>query len=140
MSEVTRTDPKEHSGAYPLNHVISIMPTEKEAITAFDSLIAHGFLESEVSLGSGPELADRIRASSGRSGLIGRILQVLDRRGANGDEMDDRHEYEQALREGAVTLLVLAPTAERKQRAAEILRLHGGHFINFFGKLEIEQL
>ena len=140
MSEATRIDPHEHSAAYPLNHVISIMPTEKEAITAFDSLIANGFLESEVTLGSGPELADRIRATSGRSGLVGRILEVLDRFGAGGDEIDDRHEYEQALRDGAVTVLVLAPTAERKLRAAEILRLHGGHFINFFGKLEIEQL
>ena len=140
MSEATRIDPHEHSAAYPLNHVISIMPTEKEAITAFDSMIANGFLESEVSLGSGPELADRIRATSGRSGLVGRILEVLDRFGAGGDEIDDRHEYEQALRDGAVNVLVLAPTEERKLRAAEILRLHGGHFINFFGKLEIEQL
>jgi hypothetical protein len=116
------------------------MPTEEEAVTAFDNLIAHGFLESEVSLGSGPELADRIRATSGRSGLVGRILEVLDRFGAAGDEIDDRHEYEQALREGAVTVLVFAPTDERKMRAAEILRLHEGHFIKFFGKLKIEQL
>jgi hypothetical protein len=140
MSEVTRINPQQHSGAYPLNQVISIMPTEKEAITAFENLIAHGFLESEVSLGSGRELAARIRATTGRSGLVGRILEVLDRFGAGGDEVDNRHEYEQALTEGAVTLLVLAPTEERKQRAAEILRLHGGHFINFFGKLQIEQL
>jgi hypothetical protein len=86
------------------------MPTEKEAATAFNSLIASGFLESEVALGSGPELADRIRATAGRSGLVGRILEVLDRFGVGGDEIDDRHEYEQALREGAVNVLVLAPT------------------------------
>jgi hypothetical protein len=116
------------------------MPTGRDAITAFDSLVANGFLESEVSLGSGRELADRIRATTGRSGLLGRILDILDRFGAGGDEMDDRHEYEQALRDGGVTVLVLAPTEERKLRAAEILRLHGGHFINFFGKLKIEQL
>ena len=140
MSEPTRINPLAHSAAYPLNHVISIVPTEKEAIAAFDILIANGFLESEVTLGSGPELADRIRATSGRSGLVGRILQVLDRLGAGGDEMDDRHEYEQALRDGAVNILVLAATEERKQRAAAILRQHGGHFINFFGRLKIEQL
>jgi hypothetical protein len=39
-----------------------------------------------------------------------------------------------------VNVLVLALTEERKQRAAEILRQHGGHFINFFGGLEIERL
>ncbi len=53
------------------------MPTEKEAITAFDTLIANGFLESEVTLAC-PELADRIRATSGRPGLVGRILEALD--------------------------------------------------------------
>jgi hypothetical protein len=140
MSQVTRIIQQQHSAAYPLNHVIGIMPTGRDAITAFDSLVANGFLESEVSLGSGRELADRIRATTGRSGLLGRILDILDRFGAGGDEMDERHEYEQALRDGGVTVLVLAPTEERKLRAAEILRLHGGHFINFFGKLKIEQL
>jgi hypothetical protein len=140
MSETTRTNPPEHSVAYPVNHVISIMPSEKEAIAAFDALIANGFLESEVTLSSGAEVADRIRATSGRSGLVGRILQIVDRFGAAGDEVDARHEYEQALRDGAVNVLVFAPTEERKQPAAEILRQHGGHFINFFGRLEIEQL
>jgi hypothetical protein len=140
MSQATRVNPQKHSAAYPVNHVIGIMPTEKEAITAFDSLIANGFLESEVILGSGPELADRIRATSGRSGLVGRVLQVLDRFGGGGDEIDHRHEYEQALREGAINVRVLAPTEERRQRAAEILRLHGGHFIKFFGRLKIEEL
>ena len=64
----------------------------------------------------------------------------MDRFGAAGDEVDARHEYEQALRDGHVNVLVLAPTDERKQRAAEILRQHGGHFINFFGNLQLEQL
>jgi hypothetical protein len=138
MSEVTRINPQRHSGAYPSNHVIGIMQTERDAIMAFDSLVANGFLESEVSLGSGRELADRIRGTTVRSGLLGRMLEILDRIAAGGDEVDNRHGYEQALREGAVTVLVLTPTEERKLRAAEILRLHGGHFINFFGKLKIE--
>jgi hypothetical protein len=34
----------------------------------------------------------------------------MDRFGAGGDEVDARHEYEQALRDGAVNVLVLAPT------------------------------
>jgi hypothetical protein len=140
MSESTRMNPHEYSVAYHLNHVISIMPSEKEAITALEDLIAGGFMESEVTLTCGPEMADRIAASSGRSGLVGRVLQVVDRFGAGGEEMEARHQYEQALRDGHVNVLVLAPTEERKRRAADILRQHGGHFINFFGRLTIEQL
>jgi hypothetical protein len=75
MSEVTRINPQEHTGAYPLNQVISIMPTEKDAITAFDSLIANGFLESEVSRNSptGSELpvaAQGWSAGSSRSWTV----------------------------------------------------------------------
>ena len=127
MSDTTRMNPHEHSVAYPLNHVISIMPTEKEAITAFDTLIANGFLEAEVTLSSGPERADRIRSWTVSGRAPERPLVARDA-------------YEQALRKGHVNVLVLAPTEERKQRAAEILRQHGGHFINFFGRLEIERL
>jgi hypothetical protein len=65
---------------------------------------------------------------------------VVDRFGAGGEEAEARHKYEQALRDGHVNVLVLAPTDERKQRAAEILKQHGGQFINFFGRMAIEQL
>jgi hypothetical protein len=41
---------------------------------------------------------------------------------------------------GRPDVLVLAPTEERKRRAAEILRQHGRHFINFFGRLAVEQV
>jgi hypothetical protein len=140
MSESTRMNPHEYSVAYHLNHVISIMPSEQEAIAALEDLIAGGFMESEVTLTSGPEIADRIASSSGRPGLVGRVLQVVDHFGAGGEEMEARHQYEQALRDGHVCVLVLAPTEERKGRAGDILRQHGGHFINFFGRLAIEQL
>jgi hypothetical protein len=126
MSETTRMNPQDHSVAYPLNQVISIMPTEKEATAAFETLIANGFLEAEVTLISGPELADRI----GSWTVSGRAPER---------PLVAREEYVQALREGRVNVLVLAPTEERKQRAAEILREHGGHFINFFGR-EVERL
>jgi hypothetical protein len=56
---------------------------------------------------------------------------VVDRFGGGGEEMEARHQYEQALRAGRVNVLVLAPTEERKKLAAEVLQQHGGHFINF---------
>ncbi len=126
MSETTRMNPQDHSVAYPLNQVISIMPTEKEATAAFETLLANGFPEADVTLISGPELADRI----GSWTVSGRAPER---------PLVAREEYVQALREGRVNVLVLAPTEERKQRAAEILRQHGGHFINFFGR-EVERL
>jgi hypothetical protein len=60
------------------------------------------------------------------------VLQIVNHFGAGDEEAEARHQYEQALRDGHVNVLVLAPTEERKQ--------HGGRFINFFGRLAIEQL
>ena len=93
-----------------------------------------------MTLACGAEAADRLQASSGRSGLVGRVLQVADRLGVRGEELETKHQCEQALRGGGVTFVILAPSEERKRRAAEILREHGGHFINFMGRFTIEQL
>jgi hypothetical protein len=35
---------------------------------------------------------------------------------------------------------VLAPTEERKDLAADVLRRCGGRFINFFGQLKVERI
>jgi hypothetical protein len=140
MTGTARLNPHEYSVKYHENHVIGIMPTAEDAMSALGTLTQSGFLETEVTLTCGVEIADRIRASSGRSGLIGQVLQVVDRFGGGGEELEARHEYEKALRDGKLNVLVLAPTEERKRLAAEILRKHGGKFINFFGHLSIEQL
>ena len=140
MTGTARLNPHEYSVKYHENHVIGIMPTAEDAVSALGTLTQSGFLETEVTLTCGVEIADRIRASSGRSGLIGQVLQVVDRFCAGGEELEARHEYEKALRDGKLNVLVLAPTEERKRLAGEILRKHGGKFINFFGHLSIEQL
>ena len=139
-SRPTTADPHAVSVQYHENYVIGILDTPEAAEAAVRALTRGAFLETEVTLTCGVERADVLRASSGRSGLIGRVLQVVDRFGGGGEEMDARHQYEQALRDGHLNVLVLAPTQERKRRAAKILWRHGGHFINFFGRLTIEKL
>ena len=133
-------DPHVEAVRYPENHVVAILDTPEAAAAAVEALTSSGFLESEVTLACGVEAADRLQASSGRSGLLGHVLQIADSLGIRGDELETKHQYEQALRNGGITFVVLAPTEERKQRVAQILREHGGHFINFMGRFTIEQL
>jgi hypothetical protein len=141
MSNETQAD---HSPkgplTYPENNVIGILDTPEAAMAAVADLTGGGFFDSEVTLACGVEQANRLRDSSGRTGLVGRVLQVVDQFGAGGDELDTKRRYEQALREGHLNVRVLAPTDERKRRAVEVLRKHGGRYINFFGRLTIETL
>jgi hypothetical protein len=42
------------------------------------------------------------------------------------------------MRDNRFVVSVATPTQERKDRAAAILRQHGGHTVSFFGKHAIE--
>jgi hypothetical protein len=148
MVEHHRDDPTEQHPAggdagpvrYPEDHVVGVLDSPEAAAAAVRTLIDGGFLESEVHLACGVEAADRLRESTGRSGLTGAVLRLADRLHLWNDELAEKHEYEEALRAGSIVLAVLAPTEERKRRAAEVFREHGGRFVNFMGRWTSERL
>ena len=47
--------------------------------------------------------------------------------------------YEQAVREGQVVVMVKA-RGERKATAMGVLREHGGHFMNYYGRFATEEV
>lgn len=51
-----------------------------------------------------------------------------------------RRRYEDALRAGSFVLSILAPTEERKERAAETLHAQGARFVNFMGRFTSERI
>ena len=125
---------------YPLNHVVGLMDTPEQVRCALDTLTGP-FLESEIKVVCGGEQeADRLRATTGRTGLLDHVLRIAQSIGITNDELEVKDRYEQALREGHVMVHVLAPTDERKERAAQGLRDCGGHFINFFGRFTREEI
>ncbi len=125
---------------YPEDHLLGVVDTPAQVDAALEDLTTGGFLDSEVDALCGRAQAERLAASSGRRGLLDRIVRVAEHLGVRDDEMETKARYEQALREGKTVLAVLAPTDERKALAAGILKAHGGHFINFFGRSTIERV
>jgi hypothetical protein len=119
---------------YPENHVLGVLDTPEEVSAAVTALADAGFRSSEVSVASGRAAADALHASTGRTGLANLAIRIAERIGIENDEMLVKERYERALREGEFVVAVLAPTDERKALAAEVLRGHGGHFINFLGR------
>jgi hypothetical protein len=47
--------------------------------------------------------------------------------------------YEQAVREGQVVLMAKA-RGDQKPLAIDIVRRHGGHFINYYGRFATEEV
>jgi len=69
---------------------------------------------------------------------VDRVLRFSERIGVRNDEMKVKDPYEAAIRTGH--FLVLAPPEERQDRAAAILRDHGGRLVHYFGRFTIERL
>jgi hypothetical protein len=125
---------------YPRQNVVAIIDTAQQMEDAVDELTAGGFLESEIGIGSGTDIADRMRETTGRSGFMAMAMRFSEALGVPNDESDVKGHYEQAMRDGRFVVAVLAPTSERKKRAVDILASHGAHDAVYFGRFVIEKL
>lgn len=125
---------------YPTNHVVGVLNTAEQAMTARTALTGSGFLESEVVVSCGQAAADAMDASTGRSGLTHLAARIAERFGVADEEMAIKDGYEEALRDGRFVVSVLAPTDERKHLASRLLRDNGGKFVNFLGRFSIEPM
>jgi hypothetical protein len=123
---------------YPTNHVLAVVDTEEELTAAVESLIGGGFFDSEVHVRTGTAAADRLNESTGRGGLAGLAIRIAERLGIEDDEMASKEQYEQAMRDGRFVLRVATPTAERKERASQILHEQGARMVRFHGRFAIE--
>jgi hypothetical protein len=125
---------------YPEDHVLAIVDSVDEVKAAVESLTGGGFLRSEVTVLHGPAAADRLGAGTGRTGLADLAMRLVASIGLPNDETSVKEAYETALRDGRFVVLVLAPTEERKTVAGQVLRAHGGRFVNFMGHFLIEDM
>lgn len=134
------TGPANDSVRYPTDHVVGILDSADQVRSAYSALTSSGFIESEVTVSSGQAAADALNASTGRTGLAHLAIKIAEHLGVGDDEMAVKQRYEDALRDGRFVIAVLAPTDERRELAASILRDHGGRSVNFLGKFAIEPL
>jgi hypothetical protein len=125
---------------YPTNHVLAVIDDRDRADAAVTALRNGGFMESEIHVGTGAAAADDVGASPGRTGVAGLLLRFAERIGIADEELETKHRYERAMRDNRFVISVAAPTEERKDRSAQILRDHGGHTVSFLGKHTIEYI
>lgn len=125
---------------YPKDHVVGVITSYETVVQAIDALSEAGFLPSEMNVIAGQAAAARLDASTGRSGLLDRIVRFADKLGIRDEEMEAKEIYEKALRDDEHIVTVSTPTEERKQLAAGILRDFGGKHIAHFGSFVITDL
>ena len=122
---------------YPADHVLGVIDTTEQVERAVDALTSGGFLESEIQATSGREAAERLRSTTGRTGLSSLVIRIAERLGIQDDEMHLKSLYEDALHDGRYVVAISAPTDERRDIAVRILRDHHAHTVAFLGRYSI---
>jgi hypothetical protein len=139
-AEREATGPSAITGRYPTDHVLGVLDTGEQVRAVWNALTSSGFLESEVTVATGRAAADALEATTGRTGLAHLAIRIAEQLGGGDDEMAVKQRYEDALRDGRFLVAVMAPTEERRELAATILRDHGAQSVNFLGRFSIEPM
>jgi hypothetical protein len=122
--------------AYPDRAVVAVVDDPTAAEAAARELADAGV--DAVTVLQGPEGADRIDGMGRAHGLGSRLRRLV--AFTVMDQLPDFVLYERALRDGRSVLIARAPADADKRRAHEILRRHGGHFTNYYGRFATEEL
>ena len=119
---------------YTYSRLIGVFDSQSDVQGAVDDLTATGFAKS-FDVHCGVADARLIDFSGTEHGPLARLSHALHLLTAEGAFMQ---EYERALQAGHCLIMVRTEGPERRQRALDILKAHGGHFINQFGFWAVE--
>jgi hypothetical protein len=123
---------------YPENSVIGIVDQYADAKATLKDLTAAGFPEDEIGILCGANGTHEVDAEGEEHGVLGKIARVIREFGDVDNPQKERHEHE--LSQGHFMIAVRAEKEDRRNQALNILKSHGGHFINFYSPWVIENL
>ena len=123
---------------YPTNRLLAVIDEAAEAAAALADLKAAGFIDRDLEILRGEEGAHRMDGTGEVSGWLGRLRRAFDF--TLMDQLVDFATYERALRDGRAVVMVHVHGDEPKARAHQILKRHGGHFVNYYGRFATEEL
>src|ERR1043166_9713814 len=142
MEQTPQRRPNSEFTFDPTNKVVRSIHAAADAKDAMGDLTAAGFAASEVELLTDQEGATRIGMSGERhEGMVHvHIFDSTQKVPAFYDSPVIVRRVEEELQASHYLVGVVAKDAEGRERAREILKSHGGHFINFYGRFAAEGL
>jgi predicted O-methyltransferase YrrM len=123
---------------YPTNRLLAVIDDPKAAAAALAALKAAGFADRDLEVLRGEEGADRMDGTGQVSGWLGRLRRAFDF--TLMDQLVDFAAYERALRDGRAVVTIHVHGDAPKEAAHQVLKQHGGHFINYYGRFATEEL
>jgi hypothetical protein len=122
---------------YPTNRLLAVIDDPAAAAAALAELKAAGFADRDLEILRGEESADRMDGTGEVSGWLGRLRRAFDF--TLMDQLVDFATYERALRDGRAVVMVHVHGDAPKEEALQILKRHGAHFMNYYGRFATEE-
>ena len=119
------------------NRVIAVIDDAGNAHAAVETLERFGVPQAELADLSGPEGLQQVDAEGARSGGLIHALRMLQGLSVEGDHL---RRYEAELASGHHVVDVHVHVGGDWDSVVQVLRSHGGHFINAYGKWTIERV
>lgn len=123
---------------YPVDRILAVIDDPAVAARVASDLAAAGLPASDITLLRGDEGADRLDGTGARNGATARLRRVVDF--AVADQLVDMAWYEQAVRDGKVVVMVRVRGDGPRQATLDVLRRHGAHFVNHYGRFATEEI
>lgn len=123
---------------YPTNSLLAVVPDADRAATAAAAIKAAGIPDRDITVLRGDEGASRFDPTGAVHGLLTRLRRIVSF--TVMDQLPDMAWYDAAIRTGQAVVMVRLRGDDRKAEAARILREHGGHFINYYGRFATEEV
>ena len=130
--------PVRASIGYPTNRLLAVIDDPAQAAAAVADLGSIGIETRDLEILRGDEGADRMDGTGSVSGWLGRLRRAFDF--TLMDQLVDFAAYERALRDGRAVVMVHVHGDAPKAAAHDVLKRHGGHFINYYGRFATEEL
>jgi hypothetical protein len=124
---------------YPTNKVVGIIDDVSDAQAALRDLKAAGFTADHIQVLTGEEGAHRLDPKGDEHGPLAHIVRSTQQ--LLGDyEIQDATRHAQELLAGHFGIGVTAHYEDERDKARQILKVHHGHFINFYSPWMMENL
>jgi hypothetical protein len=123
---------------YPVDRLLAVIDDPIDAAVIGAELTEGGIPSRDVSILRGTEGAERLDGTGASNGLRARLRRVVDFTIA--DQLVDMAWYEWAVRDGRVVIMIRVRGDGPRSTALEVLRRHGAHFINYYGRFATEEV
>jgi len=123
---------------YPTDHLMAVLPSPAAADAAIAELEGVGVARDAVRVLVGEEAALRIDGRGTHHGLLARLYRLV--QFTQMDQAPDFRRYEGEARRGHPVIAVKETDPTRRKAIRAVLRAHGAHFTNFYGRFFTETL